>query len=142
MTNLERNISISAPVEKVFNYLTDWIKMPEWLPGMIEVKDITGQGVETHFRWTYKMAGIRFDGESKVTEYIPNEKSATRSKLGIVSIWTWTFKTYDGGTKLNLDLQYTIPVPVLGKLVEGVVLKQNEREADLAMENIKANLEN
>jgi hypothetical protein len=38
-------------------------------------------------------------------------------------------------------VEYTIPVPVLGKLGEALILKQNEREADQAMANIKAKLE-
>jgi hypothetical protein len=38
-------------------------------------------------------------------------------------------------------LDYTIPVPVLGKLAEQLVLKRNQREADLSMENIKERLE-
>ncbi len=36
---------------------------------------------------------------------------------------------------------YTIPVPVLGKLAEQLVLKRNQREADLSMQNIKERLE-
>ena len=31
-----------------------------------------------------------------------------------------------------------IPIPMLGKVAERIVLAQNEREADLAMANIKA----
>jgi len=42
---------------------------------------------------------------------------------------------------LNLVVEYTIPVPVLGKLGERMVLRQNEREADQAMANIKAKME-
>jgi len=37
--------------------------------------------------------------------------------------------------------EYTIPIPVLGKLAEALVLRQNEREADLAMANIKDRME-
>jgi hypothetical protein len=32
-------------------------------------------------------------------------------------------------------------VPVLGKIAEAIVLKQNIREADLALANIKAKME-
>jgi hypothetical protein len=39
------------------------------------------------------------------------------------------------------EAETTIPIPVLGKLTEAFVLKQNEREANLAMANIKARLE-
>jgi uncharacterized membrane protein len=138
---VERSITINAPVEKVFSYIEDPTNELEWIPSLVEVEDVTGQGAEIHFRWAYKMAGIRLEGESTNTEYIPNKRIATQSKGGIVSTWTLTFEPHDSGTKLNLVVEYTIPVPVLGKLAEALVLRQNEREADLALANIKDRME-
>jgi len=86
------------------------------------------------------MAGLSFKGESEVIEHIPNQRRVFKSTGGILSTWTWTFKPEAGGTWLNLVIEYTIPVPVLGKLGERVVLRQNEREADQAMANIKAKM--
>jgi len=80
-------------------------------------------------------------GDSEVTEHIPNQRRVFRSTGGILSTWTWTFKPEADGTLLNLVVEYTIPVPVLGKLGERMVLRQNEREADQAMANIKAKME-
>lgn len=141
MAKVERSVTINAPVEKIFAYIEDPMCMPEWLPGMIETKDVTGQGVGSYFRWTYKMAGLSFEGESTATEHIPNERLVSQSKGGIVSTWTWTFAPHDDGTKVNLVIEYTVPIPVLGKLAEKLVLRQNEREADQAMANVKAKME-
>ncbi len=141
MAKVERSITINAPVEKVFNYLADPMTQPEWLPSMMEVKDVSGSGVGQHFRWTYKMAGVLLEGETTVTEYIPNERIVSQIKGGVTSTWIQSFKTQDGGTMMELDIEYTIPVPVLGKLAEKIVLKRNEREADLAMANIKEKME-
>lgn len=143
MAKLERSITINAPVEKVFAYIEDPMSQLEWLPGMQEVTDITAteEGVGTHFRWVYKMAGKNFAGESTITAHVPNQSRVIESKGGINSTWAWTFEPQDGGTKLNLVLEYTVPIPVLGKLAEAVILKQNEREADKAMGLIKAKLE-
>jgi hypothetical protein len=102
---------------------------------------VTGQGVGRSFGWTYKLLGLRYEGESAFTEHIPNERTAYQSKGGIVSTWTFSFEPHESGTKLNLVVEYTIPVPVLGKFAEGMVLNQNEREANLAMANIKARME-
>ena len=141
MEKVERSITINAPVEKVFDYLADPMSQLEWLPSMMEVKDVTGSGVGQHFNWTYKMAGILLKGETTVTEHIPNERRIIQSKGGVTSTWIFNFETHDGGTIMKLNLEYTIPVPVLGKLAEKIVLKRNEREADLAMANIKENME-
>jgi len=45
-------------------------------------------------------------------------------------------------TVLNLDIDYKIPVPVLGKLAEKVLMKRNERETEMGLANIKEKLEN
>ncbi|GAI82981.1 unnamed protein product, partial [marine sediment metagenome] len=57
------------------------------------------------------------------------------------TLWNWNFEPHDDGTKIDLSVEYTIPIPILGKIAEAIVLKQNEREADLALANIKAKME-
>lgn len=141
MPTINSSINISAPVEKVFAYVTDPLTTPEWFVGMTEVTDVTGSGADQHSRWTYTMIGIPFHGESKLTEYVPNERAVSKQEGGLPSIITYTFSPYEGGTKLGMDIDYTIPVPVLGKLAEKVVFKRNQREAQLSMENIKERLE-
>jgi uncharacterized membrane protein len=143
MARVETSIVIKAPVEKVFNYLDDPMSNPEWLPGMIDVKDVvqTPDKVGTHFRWTYKMAGMRFEGETTTTEYVANKRIVTKSKGGISSTWTFTFDPHPEGAKLTVAVDYSIPIPVIGKLAESLVLKQNEREANLALTNVKEKVE-
>ena len=141
MAKVKRSITINAPAEKVFNYIDDPMNQPEWVPSIMEITDVSGSGVGQHHRWTYKMAGVLLKGETTVTEHIPNERRVTQSKGGVTSTWILSFKTQDGGTMMELDIEYTIPIPVIGKLAEKIVLKRNEREADLAMANIKEKME-
>jgi len=141
MPTINNSTNINAPVEKVFAYVTDPPTTPEWLVGATEVTDVTGSGVGQHYHWKYNMLGVPLRGETTVSEHVPNERRVTESKGGVTSTWTFTFTPHDGGTKLDLELDYTIPVPVLGKLAEQLVLKRNQREADLSMENLKERLE-
>src|SRR4030043_927416 len=143
MPKIERSVTINAPVKKIFDYIADPKLQVEWLPGMIEVKDIkqTEQGVGSTYKFAYKVAGMRFEGEDIVEEYIPNKKMVTRSKGGIESSWTWNFEPYNDGTKVEVIVEYKVPIPVLGKIAEALVHKQNEREADHALANIKDKME-
>ena len=143
MPKIERSVTINAPVKKIFDYIADPKLQVEWLPGMIEVKDIkqTEQGVGSTYKFAYKVAGMRFEGEDIVEEYIPNKKMVTRSKGGIESSWTWNFEPYNDKTKVEVIVEYKVPIPVLGKIAEVLVLKQNEREADHALANIKDKME-
>ena len=47
----------------------------------------------------------------------------------------------DGGTKVTFDAEYTVPIPLLGKLAEAIIVKQNEREADVLLSNLKDRME-
>jgi len=141
MAKVERSFKINAPVEKVFSYVTDPRNELEYIPSITDIRDITGQGVGQRFGWTYKMMGIPLKGKDEVTEYVPNQRYVHKSTGGIVSTWTWTFQPEAGGTRLSLVVEYTIPVPVLGKVGERLALRQTEREADLAMATLKDRLE-
>ena len=141
MAKVERSININAPVKKVFAYITDPANRMEWLPSTTNIRDITGLGVGQRWGYTYKMAGISLKGENVVTEFTSDQWYAHKSTGGVVSTWTYTFNPEAGGTRLSLVVEYNIPVPVLGKMAERLVLQRNEREADFAMATIKERLE-
>lgn len=142
MVRIERNILINAPVEKVFAYHSDPRNSPEYWPSFIEVKDIeTLPNGGKKYNWIYKMAGIRLNGSTTTTEFEENKLLAVKSEGGVESKFSYTYQTEGDGTRFSLVVEYTVPVPVLGKLAESFILKMNEREADTVMANIKDLLE-
>ena len=141
MERVEKSISIDAPVEKVFAYLRDPMSNLEIMPNMVQVSPVAGEGVGAEFRWVYRMAGLNLEGKSTVLEFVPDERFVTQSQGGIESTWTWDFAPENGGTRLDLAVEYTVPVPVLGRLAEALVVRQNERELDTTLANIKARVE-
>jgi uncharacterized membrane protein len=141
MSTIQTSTNINAPVEKVFAYATDPTNLPEWMTNLSEVTDVTGSGVGQHYHWKFRMAGVPLRGESTVSEHVPNERRVLDSKGGATSTWTLTFAPHEDGTTLNLNVDYTIPVPVLGKMVEKLVVKRNQRDADTWMENLRETME-
>jgi carbon monoxide dehydrogenase subunit G len=125
----------------VFEYLDDPMNDLEWLPGVTETTDVTGSGVGKRHRWKYKMVGVPLSGETVVVEHVPNQRQVIKSSGSTESTWTFIYEPTEDGTMLDLTIDYTIPVPVLGKLAEKLVHGRNEREMDLAMENIRERLE-
>jgi len=87
------------------------------------------------------MAGIRLEGSTETTEFVENQRVVTRSKGGIESTITYDFKPEGEGTRLAVEVDYVVPVPVLGKLAEALILKLNEREAETTLANLKDRLE-
>jgi len=142
MAKLEKSVTINAPVGKVFGFIDDPRNPIRIMPSMVEVKDVqpapTG---EYRFNWKYKMARMRFEGTSEATEWIANQHNVTESRKGIQSTFTWIYKPEAGGTKLTVQVEYTVPVPLLGKLTEALIIKQNEHETDEMLANLKARME-
>lgn len=142
MAKVERSVEIQAPVEKVFGFAADPSHLPEFWPSMLEVKDIQSLPNGGHrFSWVYQMAGMRFDGTSEDVEYTPNQQVIEKAKGGIESTIAWIFQPEAGGTRVTFLAEYTVPVPLLGRIAEAVIVKMNEHEAETLLANLKAKLE-
>jgi carbon monoxide dehydrogenase subunit G len=141
MEKISRKSTIDAGVEKVFSYISNPVNQLEWLPGITSVRNVSGEGKAQTFGWTYKMVGLSLTGKTETVEYVPNKKIVIKTSGGVTSTWTWQFSKVGNKTDLDLNLEYTVPVPVLGKLAEKLVIRQNSREASLAMANIKNRME-
>ena len=142
MAKLQKSIIIHAPIEKVFNFMNDPRNLPDIWPSMIDVRDVTpAQGGGYNFGWVYKMAGIRFEGASDTTEYVVNQRTVTQSTKGIESKFIWMYETINKDSKITVDIEYNVPMPVLGKLAETVIMKQNEHEAEILLDNLKNRME-
>ena len=141
MATIKESITVAAPVDEVFAYIDEPNNNPEWLVGLIEIHDLTGTGVGRQFHWTFKMVGLPLHGQSTTTERIPGERLVTESKGGILSTWVGLFEPEGDRTKLTMEVEYTIPIPVLGKLAEKLILKRNARELVMSLENVKEKLE-
>jgi carbon monoxide dehydrogenase subunit G len=142
MALIKRTALVRAPLQKVFDYLNDPNKLVEYWPGMQEVKDVQKlPNGGTCFKYRYKMAGIHLDGQSEDTEIIPLKRMVSVATGGITARVTWEVAQEEFGTRVHFENDYTIPLPVIGKLAEAVVLKLNEHEAEVIMEHLKAHLE-
>ncbi len=141
MASWKNSIVIHAPSDRVFAYMDDPMNLVEWLPGMFEVRNVIGTGAGQQYEWTYKMAGPLLRGQSTVIEHHPNER-AVHQNIGMISaIWGYTVEPHQEGTTLTIDVEYSIPIPVLGKLAEHIAIRRNKREFDMALTNVKETLE-
>lgn len=142
MIKVRKSILIHAPVERVFDYLDKPEHLPEIWPSMVRVENVERMGDRPlGYDWTYKMAGMHFHGHSEIIAHKKNTRIVSKNEKGIPSTFTWTFVAEDGGTRFMVDVDYTIPSPLLAKLADGLVKRLNEREADVFLENLKTRVE-
>jgi uncharacterized membrane protein len=141
LASYEGSIVINAPVSEVFAYVNAPATMVDWMTPLVEVRNVIGSGAGQQWDWTYKMAGVHVRGQSVIVDYILNE-CATHQGIGMLSVnWTTIVAPHDGGTKLTAKLEYTIPVPVLGRLAEHLTIRRNARELNASLSNLKEVLE-
>jgi hypothetical protein len=72
---------------------------------------------------------------------VANERVVSETKGGIESRVGWIFESEAGGTRTTFEVEYTVPIPLLGKLAEALIVRQNENEADVILANLKDRME-
>ncbi len=141
MKFIEGGVSIAAPIDETFAWVANPRNTVAWLPSLVDVHDIEGEGAGCTYEWTYRMIGVPLHGRSEVTESDPPTSHVVETHAGVRSSWKYHFSPEGEGTRLNIIMNYTIPVPVLGTLAEALVHGQNQREFELALKNIKSHVE-
>lgn len=137
MATIERTFSVKAPPERAFDFLADHANDPQWLPGLVEARNFTGEGADYRWEMTYKMAGMSFNVSGRILEHDPPRRHVVETRSGMVSAWDWTLEAEGDGTRISLRMEYTVPVAVLGKLAEKLLLRQNEKAADEGLVNLQ-----
>ena len=141
MVSLTKSVVVNAPADKVFAYVTEPTTMAEWLVSMVEARDVIGSGEGQQYEWTYKMVGLQLRGQSTVVEHVPNEISVHQSIGSIGSSWTLGVEPHGEGTSLTVEVEYSIPIPVLGKMAERFRLQRDARDLEQSLTNVKEMLE-
>ena len=137
MASWKDSILIHAPPEDVFAYVDDPRELPTWLPSMIEVRNVIGTGLGQQYEYTYKMGGLQLRGTNIVIEHVPNERGLHQVIGMITALWDYSVEPHPEGTLLNIEVEYSIPIPVLGRLAERLAVKQNAASFELALINVK-----
>ena len=139
MLRIDREVTIEAPIELVFDYVSDPSNLSEFWPSLMEIKDVQSLPNGGYSaRWVYKMVGMRFEGTGEYTKMVPNQFFVIETKGGISSIIAWTFRSWENMTRVTLTIEYKVPLRLLRKLAEVIIAKMNGQEADLIMANLQA----
>ena len=141
MVKISKSTTIDAPVDKVFNYLSNPKNMLEWHPNITKVRNIAGKGESLQWSWDYKMMGISLTGKAQIVASITCTELRVESTGEIESNWTFGFKPEGGGTRLDFEIDYTVPISVLDSVGESIAVRRNERMTEMALANIKERME-
>jgi uncharacterized membrane protein len=139
---IRKSVSIQAPLDRVYEFMTTPENLPTIWPSMVEVSNVSRKPDGSHsFDWVYKMAGIRFKGHSASTEVEKNKRVVVSNTKGIEGTFRWLYAGENGGTKLTMEVEYVIPVALFEKLAGPFIERINEHEAEHVLNNLKTRME-
>jgi uncharacterized membrane protein len=137
MTLIQKSVTIDAPVDTVLAILEDPERQSELNPNLKLLSHRPSPLGFYDTTWEYKMAGVKFTGESTVTAYERGKRIVFESKGGIDSRWEWTINA-EANTQVSLALTYTMPGSFLGAAFNKLVIEgQNEKDIERELATLK-----
>jgi hypothetical protein len=133
MQRTEKVIEINAPVERVFDFFSDFESFPRW---MRNIKDVRYSG-HRYTRWTADAPfGSSVEWEAETTRFEPDHRIAWRTVRGdVYTEGEVTFEgTRRGTTRLRIMLGYDPPAGRLGALVASLFGKDPEQQLEEDLE--------
>ena len=103
MSLIEKSIEINVPVKAAYNQWTQFEEFPKFMEGVKQVKQID----DTHLHWKADIGGKEKEWNAEITEQIPDERIAWRSRDGAMNAGVVTFhRLSDSKSKVMLQMEY------------------------------------
>jgi hypothetical protein len=129
MLKLTRTMHIDADPDAVLRYVVDATgDSTQWT---VETIHETPDYVGTTYAWSTTMFGITLKGVEVVTEYVPGQRSQSRNFGSMEGTSTWTVFPEDGGTRLTVEVEFGLAIPLIGRLLDPFL--EREFDKNLAM---------
>jgi uncharacterized membrane protein len=139
--DLQKELRIDAPIEDVYGFFSHFENFPRFMTHVREVRRIDDR------RWHWEVegpAGMRFGWDAEVHLLAPNERLGWRSLPGalVASSGVVRFEQHQqGGTRLNIRLQYNPPGGVIGHAFARLLGADPKTEMDDDLLRLKSLLE-
>jgi uncharacterized membrane protein len=103
MTTVEKSIEVNVPVSTAYNQWTQFEEFPEFMEGVKSVRQLD----DTHLHWVAEIGGKKQEWDAEITEQIPDERIAWRSRDGDPNAGVVTFhRLGDAETRVMLQMEY------------------------------------
>lgn len=142
MATLTRSITIDAPVDTVFDFALDISQLWKAKDVALTDVDIKPEGVGTSARLNTHLLGFHLEGGVEYTEVVPGQRIVAQAHWFMEKpTWRFTFEPADGGTKVTAEGEWDLKVPVVGKPIERMMVKEHEPFIEEMLANLKSQVE-
>ena len=140
MTRVEDSVIVDAPVHAVFAYASDWRRWPEWFEGVSDFRPTTDATRGTGARYAYRarLMGIAARVETEVRDFVEDQGWTGIAIRGLPHRTHWRFEAQGESTRFTYTLEYQLPVPLLGSVVDTLLVRgQWRRIIGRSMSNLR-----
>ena len=103
MSNIEQSIDVNVPVRTAYNQWTQFEEFPQFMEGIIEVKQLD----DKRLHWRANIAGKEEEWDAVITEQEPDMRVAWTNTTGARNAGVVTFHRLDDSkTRVMLQLDY------------------------------------
>ena len=103
MSLIEKSIEINVPVRTAYNQWTQFEEFPKFMEGVRQVEQLD----DKHLHWKAEIGGKEKEWDAEITEQIPDERIAWRSRGGAKNGGVVTFhRLSDSQSKVMLQMEY------------------------------------
>jgi len=103
MPTIEKWIDVNVPVTVVYNQWTQFEEFPQFMEGVEEVRQISDKDLQ----WRVNIVGKRKEFETVITEQLPDQRIAWRTRGGTENAGVVTFhRLNDMATRIMLQMEY------------------------------------
>jgi uncharacterized membrane protein len=103
MPTIERSITVDVPISTAYNQWTQFEEFPSFMEGVREVHQLD----DKRLHWVAEVAGKVKEWEAEITEQVPDDRIAWRSRSGAQNAGVVTFhRLSDTSTRIMLQVDY------------------------------------
>ena len=143
---------IKLPIEAVFNFFSKPENLAVITPSKLDFKILTPTPIVmnsgTLIDYTIRVMGFTVHWRTLITEYNPPYNFVDEQIKGPYTFWhhTHTFKEIDGGVEISDNVQYAIPMGIIGGLLHSIYIRNDLKKIfshrKTVIDNILSNVEN
>ncbi len=137
MAEIQASIEINAPLDKVWNIVSDLDSEPKFWKGTKEVRNISKEGNTVNREVTIAFKDSKC---MQIVTIYPKEKIHVQFTKGIIN-GTKTVSIYSQGDKTKIDAVWDIKLSGMMGMFTGMIKKHIQSGTEQALQSIKEEIE-
>jgi hypothetical protein len=144
MTRITSSVEVNAPLADAWRFASDWRHWDSWWVGVSGFRPTTEltRGNGTRYAYRSWAAGLTVSLETEIHDFVEHAGWRGVVTKGPPHRTQWIFEDLGTGTRFTYILEYRLPIPLLGSLLDALLMRPAwQRRLDESLRNLKRHFE-